>query len=89
MANAPPPGARTVNATPFKVKGVQHVQLSWQNFSGATVAISRDGAALPGSPTANDGAHEDNIGIKGSGQTYLYEVCETGTSNCASAAAGF
>ncbi|MCU0989777.1 MAG: hypothetical protein MUE63_09410, partial [Xanthomonadales bacterium] len=77
------------NATPFKVKGVQHVQLSWQNFSGATVAISRDGAALPGSPTANDGAHEDNVGIKGSGQTYLYEVCETGTSNCASAAAGF
>ncbi|MCU0988797.1 MAG: S8 family serine peptidase, partial [Xanthomonadales bacterium] len=45
VASAPPPGARTVNATPFKVKGVQHVQLSWQNFSGATVAISRDGAA--------------------------------------------
>jgi hypothetical protein len=89
VANAPPPGGATVTATPFKVKGVQHVQLNWQNFNGASVAISRDGAALSGSPTANDGLYEDNIGVKGSGQTYLYEVCETGTSNCANAAASF
>jgi hypothetical protein len=89
VASAPPPGTRTVSATPFKVKGVQHVELTWQNFTGSTVAIGRDGSPLPDSPTANDGTLEDNIGVKGSGQTYLYEVCETGTSNCASASASF
>lgn len=86
---APEPGTLTVSAAPFKVKGIQHVELTWQNFGGATVEISRDGSPLPGSPTVNDGQHEDNIGVKGSGQTYLYEVCETGTANCAGAAASF
>jgi hypothetical protein len=85
----PEPGTLTVSATPFKVKGIQHVELTWQNFGGATVEISRDGSPLPDSPTVNDGQHEDNIGVKGSGQIYLYEVCEAGTANCAGAAASF
>ena len=85
----PPPGGLTVTATTYKVKGVQHVALSWENFSGPTVEISRDGAALPDSPTANDGAHDDNLGVKGGGVTYTYDVCETGTTNCASASAAF
>jgi hypothetical protein len=89
VANAPPPGSLTVGATPFKVKGVQQVDVTWQNFSGATVEISRDAAPLPGSPTVNDGEYLDDIGVKGGGQTYLYEVCETGTSNCASTSASF
>jgi hypothetical protein len=85
----PPPAALIVNATPFKVRGIQHVEVSWQNFAGTTVEISRDGSPLSGSPTANDGVHDDNIGVKGGGQTYLYEVCETDTANCASASATF
>jgi hypothetical protein len=89
VASAPPPGTRTVGATPFKVKGVQHVELAWQNFTGTGVNISRDGVPLFESPTDNDGLHVDNIGVKGSGQTYLYEVCEAGTSNCAGATANF
>jgi hypothetical protein len=84
----PPPGSLSVSTRTFKVKGVQHVEVSWQNFTGTTVDISRDGDALPGSPTVNDGLHEDNIGVKGGGQ-YLYEVCEVGSSNCASASAIF
>lgn len=64
-------------------------EVTWQNFTGATVDISRDGSPLPGSPTANDGLYDDNVGVKGGGQTYLYEVCEAGTSNCASATGAF
>ncbi len=84
----PPTGELSVSTRPFKVKGVQHVEVTWLNFAGATVAISRDGNAIQGSPTGNDGSHEDNIGVKGGG-SYIYEVCETGTSNCASASATF
>jgi hypothetical protein len=40
-------------------------------------------------PTDNDGIHDENLGVKGGGVTYVYEVCETGTSNCASATASF
>ncbi len=84
----PPPGDLLVSTNPYKVKGVQHVEVTWQNFSGASVDITRDGAPLPDSPTANDGAHVDNIGAKGGG-VYDYEVCEAGTSNCAGATATF
>jgi len=89
VASSPPPGTLTVSVSPYKVKGIQHVEVTWQNFTGATVDLSRDGNPLPGSPTANDGLYDDNIGAKGGGQTYLYEVCEAGTSNCASATAAF
>ncbi len=84
----PPTGDLSVSTRPFKVKGVQHVEVTWLNFAGATVDISRDGNAIQGSPAGNDGSHEDNIGAKGGG-TYIYEVCEAGTSNCASASASF
>jgi hypothetical protein len=84
----PPPGERSVSATPYKVKGVQHVDLTWENFSGPTVEISRNTVPLAESPTANDGVHVDNIGAKGGG-AYTYKVCETGTANCASAQASF
>jgi hypothetical protein len=89
VSNAPPPDALTVSTTPFKVKGIQHVEIGWQNFSGNDVEISRDGVLLTPSPTDNDGLYVDNVGVKGSGQTYLYEVCETGTANCAGASASF
>jgi hypothetical protein len=89
ISAAPPPSSRVVNATAYKVKGIQHVELTWQNFSGGKVGISRNGVPLPGSPLSNDGIHDDNLGIKGSGQAYNYEVCEFLTANCASATASF
>jgi len=84
----PPPGELLVSATPYKVKGVQHVELTWENFAGPTVDIARDGELLAGA-SANDGFYVDNIGVKGGGQTYSYVVCETGTANCAGATATF
>jgi len=90
VISAPPPaGSRVVSANPYKSKGVQHVELTWQNFAGGTVEISRDSVPLPGSPFSNNGNYDDNIGVKGSGQTYTYEVCESGTANCTSATATF
>jgi hypothetical protein len=74
---------------PFKDKGIQHVQLDWQNLAGASVAISRDGNPLKASPVPNTGSQVDNIGVKGGGVTYSYQVCETAGSVCASATAGF
>ncbi|MFC1719678.1 S8 family serine peptidase [Pseudomonadota bacterium] len=85
----PTVGNRVVSASPYKVKGVQHVELTWQNFAGGTVDISRDGNPPLGVMDSNIEIYDDNLGVKGSGQTYTYEVCETGTSNCASATASF
>ena len=85
----PPPVERSISLRPFKVKGLQNVEITWLNFAGATVAINRDGGSVAESPTANDGSFIDNIGVKGSGQTYTYEVCETGTGNCATASVSF
>jgi len=87
--SATPPSTRTVTATPVKVKGIQHVLLSWENFTSGQVDIRRDGVALAGSPTANDGEYDDNIGVKGGGQIYVYEICEAGSAVCAGAMATF
>ncbi|MEE8339653.1 MAG: S8 family serine peptidase [Xanthomonadales bacterium] len=84
----PPTGERSVEVRPFKVKGKQQVEVTWLNFSGPTVDISRDTNLVATSPTS-DGSYTDNIGVKGGGQTYTYQVCEAGTGNCASATAGF
>jgi len=63
--------------------------LTWENFVGGMVDITRDGTPLPGSPLPNNGIYDDDLGVKGGGQTYTYEVCESGTANCASATANF
>jgi hypothetical protein len=85
----PPPEEPSLTAMPFKDKGIQHVQLDWQNLAGASVAISRDGNPLKASPVPNTGSQVDNIGVKGGGVTYSYQVCETAGSVCASATASF
>jgi len=70
----PNPISLTVNG--YKVKGWQHVDLTW---SGATtnVDIYRDGALIA-SNVANSGSYTDAINTKGGGITYTYRVCETG-----------
>ena len=74
----------TLNATGYKVKGVQYADLRW---SGATsVAIYRDERFIK---TTSDSPYTDNIGNKGGG-SYTYEVCDTdNASNCASASVVF
>ena len=74
-----PLGGVTLSATGRKVKGVQHADLSWSGTAGASVDVYRDGNLV--ATTANDGGYDDNIGKKGGG-SYVYKVCDAGTSNC-------
>ncbi|MEH6608024.1 MAG: S8 family serine peptidase [Halioglobus sp.] len=85
----PPGGSLSASARPYKQKGIQHVELTWQNFSGTNVEIRLDDTAHPESPTANDRTFVDNLGVKGGGQTYNYKVCEISGGACASASASF
>ncbi len=62
----------------FKVKGVQHAQLTWTG-GAAQVSIIRDGQIL--AIITNTGLYEDNIGIKGGG-SYSYQICDAQGSNC-------
>ena len=75
----PATGGITLSASGYTVKGVQHADLAWGGASSASVDVYRNGAVI--TTTANDGAHTDNIGSKGSG-SYTYKVCEAGTSTC-------
>lgn len=72
-------GGITLSARGYKVKGVQHADLSWSGATSTSVDVYRNGAKV--TTTANDGAHTDNIGKSGGG-TYTYRVCEAGTSTC-------
>jgi len=85
----PPTGDSIVSLSPFKVKGVQHVNVSWQGFASTTVDIFRDSVLVAASQSQGQSPYDDNIGSKGGGQ-YTYQVCEAGsTSNCVSASTGF
>lgn len=72
-------GGITLSASGYKVKGVQHTDLTWSGATTANVDVVRGGAVV--ATTANDGAYTDNIGVKGTG-SYVYQVCEAGTTNC-------
>ncbi|HEX6930213.1 MAG TPA: S8 family serine peptidase, partial [Gammaproteobacteria bacterium] len=75
----PGPGDITLSANTYKVKGVQHVDLSWSGAASSNVDVYRDGNVIATTP--NDGAYTDNIGAKGGG-SYSYQVCEAGTATC-------
>ncbi|HUF18916.1 MAG TPA: S8 family serine peptidase [Thermoanaerobaculia bacterium] len=72
-------GGITLSATGYKVKGVQHADLTWSGATSTSVDVFRNGSKI--TTTANDGAHTDNIGIKGGG-SYTYKVCEASTTTC-------
>ncbi len=69
-----------LEATPYKVKGVQHVDLTW-NGGINSVYILRDGVVIDNT-TPNDGSYTDNLNTKGGGNVYVYQACESGTPNC-------
>lgn len=83
----PPSGGLTVTAEPYKDKGIQHVTLTWQGFTGDPVDIFRNGEVIASATDENP--YDDNLDTKGGGQTYNYSVCELGTNNCAEASASF
>lgn len=66
-------------ATGYKVRGRQQVDLFWDGASSADVTVERDGQIVGTVP--NTGLYTDPIGAKGGG-TYLYRVCESGSSEC-------
>ncbi|NIM69802.1 MAG: S8 family serine peptidase [Xanthomonadales bacterium] len=67
-------GGFTLSVTPYKVKGVHTVDLSWSGATSGSVDICRDGGLI--GSTANSGADTDSTGNKGGGVTYVYQVCE-------------
>jgi serine protease AprX len=73
----------SLSVTAYKVKGVQHADLTWSGANSADVDIYRDGDLV--TATANDGIYTDNLGQKGGGSA-IYQVCETGTSTCSNTA---
>ena len=79
QATTPVGASITLSAASYKVKGVQHVDLTWSGASAASVDIVRDGVVRV--TTSNGGTYTDNIGKKG-GSDYAYQVCEAGTAVC-------
>lgn len=69
----------TLTATGYKLKGLQKADLTWSGATSTDVDVYRDGAVI--TTTANDGFYTDNIDNRGGG-TYVYKVCEAGTTVC-------
>jgi PKD repeat protein len=69
----------TLSVTGYKVKGLQKVDLGWNNLTSTNVDIFRNGSKM--TTTANDGFYTDNINKRGQG-TYTYQICVEGTSIC-------
>lgn len=82
-ADDPPAGDISLSATAYKVRGIQHVDLSWSGATSTNVDVFRNGALV--TTTANDGFYTDNIGARGPGN-YTYQVCEEGSSTCSNEA---
>jgi PKD repeat protein len=78
-----PTGGITLTATGYKVRGRQNVDLTWSGATSTNVDVYRDGAIIASTP--NDGAYTDNINQVGGG-SYVYQVCEEGTSTCSNTA---
>ncbi len=57
------------------------VDLNWSGASGGNVDIYRNDSESPPITTLNDGFYTDEIGKKGE-SSYLYKVCEEGTTDC-------
>ena len=65
--------------TGYKVKGLQHADLTWSGATSVNVDVYRNNTLII--TTGNDTAHTDPINNKGGG-SYTYRVCEAGTSTC-------
>jgi hypothetical protein len=88
----PPSGSLSVSVLPYKVKGFQQVEVTWQNAASGSVDISRDDTpvASVASDLNGSGSYVDETSVKGSG-SYIYQVCESSSQPpvCAEATATF
>ena len=73
------PGEFTLSSSGYKVKGKQKADLTWNGAMGH-VDVIRNGVVVKSSAN-NNGFFTDHINGKGKG-TYVYQLCETGTSIC-------
>lgn len=76
-------GDFALNVATYKVKGVQHADLSWEDTGVTTYDVLRDGVVI--APALAGTVYTDNIGAKGGG-SYVYQVCETDTNICSNEA---
>jgi len=76
LSSAPPPTI-TLQASGFKNKGVNTVNLIWSGAT-STIDVYRNGLFRA---TVTGTSYTDNTGQKGSA-TYTYKVCNTGTNTC-------
>lgn len=81
--SAPSTGDITLSASGTKVKGAATVNLTWAGASGTSVDIFRNGTKI--TTTSNSGAYTDSLG-RGASGTFIYQVCEAGTSTCSNTA---
>jgi PKD repeat protein len=76
-------GEFVLSAVGYKVRGRHTVDLTWSGATSTDVDVYRDGALI--TTTANDGEYTDATNNRG-GATYVYQVCEAGTSTCSNEA---
>lgn len=78
-----PASGFSLSALGYKVKGLQKADLTWSGAPAGSIDIFRNGSKLT---TVSGGTtFTDNINSRGSG-TYIYQVCQAGTSNCSNTA---
>jgi len=70
-------GAITLTAVGYKVRAIQHVDLTWGGVDSSQVDIYRDGSLIDTWPTNT--SYTDNLGVKRGGP-YAYQVCEAGST---------
>ena len=80
VSAAPPPGSITLQASGFKVKGVNTVNLTWSGTAGSSDVYRNNVKIVEGTPATS---YTDSTGQKG-GATFTYRVCNAGTSTCSS-----
>jgi subtilisin len=81
VEQAPSGGGIALSVAAYKVRGVQHADLSWTGAGSSEVDIRRDGDLTV--TTDNDGAYTDSTGGKGGGMA-TYQVCEAGSATACS-----
>ena len=79
----PPPNTIALSATGWVSGTAQYMNLKWSGARGTTVDIYRNGAFLRN--TANDGSDTNGRTFTGAA-TYVFKVCEAGSTVCSNEA---
>ncbi|HEX7336236.1 MAG TPA: PKD domain-containing protein [Gemmatimonadales bacterium] len=85
QALPPPPSSSTIQlaVTGREDATTQYMTLTWSGANGASVDVYRNGALIK--TTENDGRYTNSRVFQGT-ITYVYRLCEAGTSTCSNEA---